>query len=94
MRPRTRRMLTWLIPLVVALGFIGISVTQMVAEGAAECRVCVTFKSQRNCATGRGPTEKEAQDEAHRSACSRMTAGVTEAFACPNVAADEVSCKP
>lgn len=91
-KTKSRRWLTWLIPLVVITGFFGLMVSQMIAEGAVECRVCVTFKSQRQCMTGRGPTEEKAREEAHRSACSRMTNGVTEAFACPNQPADDVRC--
>jgi hypothetical protein len=82
----------WLIPLIVGLGLFGLLLYQLIGEGAMECKVCVSFKGQRQCATGVGPTKEVATEEAHRSACSRMAAGVTEAFACPQKAADEVTC--
>jgi hypothetical protein len=82
----------WLIPLIVGLGLFGLLVYQLMGEGAVECKVCVSFKGQRHCATAVGPTEDEASEEAHRSACSRMTSGVTEAFACPDKPADVVTC--
>ena len=87
------RHLTWIIPLLVFGGFFAVVVMSFLKAGVVDCRVCVTFQGQRQCATGLGPTENEAREEAHRSACSRMTAGVTEAFACPKQPADEVQCK-
>ena len=94
MPKRRSRHLTWIIPLVVIAGFFAAVLLSIMGEGAAECRVCVIFAGQRQCATGRAPTLAKAQEEAHRSACSRMASGVTEAFACPNQPADEVKCKP
>ena len=83
----------WLIALIVGLGLFGLLLYQLVTgQGAMECTVCVSFKGQRHCATGIGPTKPVASEEAHRSACSRMTAGVTEAFACPQKPADSVTC--
>jgi hypothetical protein len=82
----------WLIPLAIALGFSGVLVYQLVGEGAVECKVCVTFKGQRRCATGIGPSAAEASQEAHRSACARMASGVTDSFACPNRPRDEETC--
>jgi hypothetical protein len=93
MPKRGFRHLTWIIPLVVLTGFFAAVLASMLGEGAAECRVCVSFEGQRQCATGKAPTEAAAREEAHRSACSRMAAGVTEAFACPNQPPDEVQCK-
>jgi hypothetical protein len=81
-----------LIPVLIALGLVGLITFQLLKLGATECKVCVTFKEQRRCATARGPDRDKASEEAHRSACSRMTAGVTEAFACPRVVPDEVVC--
>jgi hypothetical protein len=82
----------WVVPLIVGLGLFGLLLYQLMGEGAMECKVCVSFKGQRHCATGRGPDRKVASEEAHRSACSRMTSGVTEAFACPEKPPDEVTC--
>lgn len=81
-----------LVPVFIVLGLVGLLVYQLLGEGAHECRVCVTFMGQRRCGTAVGPGEKEARQEAHSTACSRMTRGVTEAFACPNVMPDEVIC--
>lgn len=81
-----------LIPVLIALGLAGLLTLQLFREGEAECKVCVTFKGQRRCATAKAPDKDKATEEAHRSACSRMTAGVTEAFACPQVVPDEIVC--
>ncbi|HEY0708449.1 MAG TPA: hypothetical protein VGG33_16705 [Polyangia bacterium] len=81
-----------LIPVLIALGLVALITYQLLGQGQTECKVCVVFKEQRRCATARGPDRAKASEEAHRSACSRMTAGVTEAFACPKVVPDEVVC--
>lgn len=82
----------WLIPLIVGLGLFGLLLYQLVGQGSMQCKVCVSFKGQRQCASGVGATREVASEEAHRSACSRMASGVTEAFACPNKEPDEVTC--
>jgi hypothetical protein len=76
----------------IVLGVVALLVYQLISEGGVKCRVCVTFKSQRKCGTASAPSETEARREAQNTACSQMTQGVTESFACPNVEPDEVSC--
>jgi hypothetical protein len=87
------RILKRLAPALIALALAGLVVYQLISQAKIECRVCVTFDGRRNCATGVAPVQAEAREEAHRSACALLTSGVTEAFACPNTAPDEVSCK-
>ena len=82
-----------LVPALIVLGLVALLVYQLIGEGEAECSVCVVFNDRRQCATAVGPTQALATEEAHRSACSRLANGVTEAFACPNVAPDAVTCK-
>lgn len=81
------------VPAVVALALIALAVYQLIAQSQVECMVCVRFNNLRECATASAPDEPEAREAAHRSACSLMTSGVSDAFACPRVAADEVRCK-
>jgi hypothetical protein len=81
-----------IVPIVVVLGLIGLLLYQLIGQGQTECKVCVTFRGQRRCATAVAAARPAAQQEAQRSACSRLASGVTESFACPNVAPDEVTC--
>ena len=81
-----------LVPILIALGLVALLVYQLTAAGGVECNVCVVFKERRQCATAKAATEAAAREEAHRSACSRISSGVTEAFACPNVAPEQVTC--
>lgn len=81
-----------LIPALIALGLTGLLVYQL-TQTQVECKVCVVFKNYRKCATAAADTEGAAREEAQRSACSLMAYGVSEAFACPKVAPDEVSCQ-
>jgi hypothetical protein len=82
-----------LVPVFIALGVVGLLVYQLFAQAQIECRVCVTYKGMRKCATAAAPEKAQAAEEAQRSACSLLTSGVTEAFACPNAPPDEVVCK-
>lgn len=81
-----------LIPVLIALALAGLLTHQLFKEGGIECKVCVTFKGQRRCATAKAPDKDKAAEEAQRSACSLVTAGVTEAFACPKLEPDDVVC--
>jgi hypothetical protein len=81
-----------IVPTVVVLGLIGLLIYQLVKQGSTECKVCVTFKERRQCATAVAASRAVAAEEAQRSACSLVASGVTEAFACPNVAPDDVTC--
>jgi hypothetical protein len=78
----------------VGLGLVGLLVFQLVSEGAVECRLCVTFAGQRQCATARGPNEKAARGEAQNTACTRMSLDREGSTVCPNVPPEELRCKP
>jgi hypothetical protein len=82
-----------LVVVAIVLGVVGLLVYQLIGEAGVQCRVCVTFKGQRKCGTAVGPGAAEAKREAQNTACSQMTQGVTESFACPNVEPDEVTCE-
>jgi len=81
-----------LIPALIVLGLCGLLIYQL-TQTKVECKVCVTWKGFRKCATAAANQESAAREEAHRSACSLMASGVSEAFACPNVEPDEVQCQ-
>lgn len=81
-----------IVPALIVLGLVGLLLYQLLGQGSTECKVCVTFKEHRQCATAVAPTRETATEEAQRSACSRVASGVTDSFACPNVPPDEVTC--
>jgi hypothetical protein len=81
-----------IVPALIVLALVALLLYQLIGQGATECKVCVTFKTSRQCATAVAATEAEAREEAHRSACSRIASGVTDSFACPKVPADAVTC--
>lgn len=81
-----------LIPAAIAVALGALAATQLLSQGALECRVCVTFDGNRQCAQARGPSEEEARREAQQSACSLIAHGVSKAMKCPNVEPDEVRC--
>lgn len=82
-----------IIPVVLALGLLAYAFYQVGAQSQVVCQVCVRFNNLRECATASGTKEEMARDEAQRSACSRMSSGVSDAVACPRVTPDTVSCK-
>lgn len=83
-----------LLPLVLVVALLVLAVFQLVGQSTVECKVCVRFNQLRECATAAAPAEAEAREAAQRSACSRLTSGVSDAFNCPRVIPEEVSCKP
>ena len=82
-----------LVPAIIVLGLVALLIYQLLGEGQAECTVCVVFKGGRQCSTVVGPTKEVATEEAHRTACSQLAKGVTDSFACPNVAPVSTICK-
>ena len=64
------------------------------ARANEECRVCVEFNGQSNCATALGRTAKEATETAHSTACGPVARGMNETIACGNRAPVSVQCAP
>ena len=59
----------------------------------AECSLCVEFNGQRQCRTGSGATQEDAQSAAQRAACAVMTSGMAETIECDNVIPTRVQCQ-
>ncbi|HEY6807736.1 MAG TPA: hypothetical protein VI160_03020 [Gemmatimonadales bacterium] len=79
------------IAVVVAIGALFFFMTT--AHATQECRVCVEYKGQRNCATAAGTTAAEATNGAHTTACGPIASGMNETIACGNTAPALVECK-
>ncbi len=54
------------------------------------CRVCITFKGNRDCRTASGETRQQAERTAVTTVCAQLAGGVTESNQCENTAPDSV----
>lgn len=52
------------------------------SRAKVECRVCVEFRGQANCATAVGATEQEAREGAQTTACGPIASGMDQTIAC------------
>jgi hypothetical protein len=59
----------------------------------AECSLCVEFNGLRQCRTGSGASQEDAQAAAQRAACAVMTSGMAETIQCANVIPTRVQCQ-
>jgi predicted transcriptional regulator len=64
------------------------------ARARVECRVCVEFHGQTNCATAVGASEQAARDGAQTTACGPIASGMDEQIGCSRVAPASVRCQP
>ncbi len=83
-----------LVPAVIVIGLAVVLVVQLVNKGAVQCRICLTFNGQRQCATARGDDRAQAEREAQESACSLVAHGVSERMSCPRLRPDIAECTP
>ncbi|MCZ6918738.1 MAG: hypothetical protein O7I93_18330 [Gemmatimonadetes bacterium] len=58
-----------------------------------ECSLCVEFNGQRQCRTGSGASQEDAQAAAQRAACAVMAAGMAESIQCDNQIPTNVQCQ-
>lgn len=84
---------TRLLTTVFLVGIIALVVWLSTSIGAVECRVCIDFGGQRNCATAAAPTEAEAVQSARTTACGTISGGVRDSIACGNTPPSERTCK-
>ena len=80
---------TWL-GILFAVLVVGYLVISSFQRQAFKCQVCITFKGNRNCATGAAQTEAEAMRTATTTACATIAGGVTESNQCENTPPDTV----
>lgn len=55
-----------------------------------QCRICITFKGQRDCRTASGETREETERAAITTACAQLSSGVVESSQCANTPPDSV----
>jgi hypothetical protein len=64
----------------------------LLKQSTAKCQLCLEFNNQNQCSEARGPTEKDALEEAQRNACAIVSSGVTDTLACHRTTAKSTSC--
>ena len=72
---------------VLVLGYIMISSFR---QQGFRCRVCMSFKGNRDCRTASAATEQEALRTAVTNACAQLSGGVTESNQCENTPPESV----
>jgi len=82
---------TWIF-LAVFTVFVAYLVFGSLRTVQAECSLCVEFRGQRQCRTGSGATQAEAESAAQRAACAVMAFGMDDSIACGNARPQELSC--
>lgn len=54
------------------------------------CRVCMSFKGNRDCRTASAATQQEALRTAVTNACAQLSGGVIESSQCENTAPESI----
>ena len=80
MSPSRRRLLA----ILGILGFVAFVIWSTMSAQGVECRVCVRFDGQDNCATATAASEEEAAQTALTTACGPLARGMNDAIACGN----------
>ena len=57
-----------------------------------QCEVCVEYKGRQACSTAQAADVLQAEAQAHSSACSQITGGVTETLECDRTPASLRRC--
>lgn len=79
-----------LLGIVVVIAILAALTYNTMQLGSHSCKVCITYKSNENCATASGSTRAEAVKTAVTTACGPISGGVTETIQCGNLAPDSV----
>ena len=80
---------TWLAVLFAVL-VLGYLVTSSMKRQPFRCQVCITFKGNRDCATGAAESEADALRAATMTACAQISGGVIESNQCENTPPDSL----
>ncbi len=78
---------------VIGLAFVGYLLWSTLAAQAAECRVCVTFGPEQNCASASAATNAAARRSAQSTACGTLAHGMNDAIACESRTPLSEQCK-
>jgi hypothetical protein len=72
--------------------FIAALVYTTIEQTGVECRVCITYKGQSECATVVGSDRALAQMQATSTACTYLSSGVTDSISCSSTRPDSLDC--
>jgi len=59
----------------------------------SECDLCIEYNGQRQCRSGSGSDNAEANDAAQRAACAVLASGMAASIKCQNVMPTNVQCR-
>ena len=83
-------------PVVAAVLIVGLAAFLLwstLGAQRAQCRACVEFDGQRNCAAASASTEAEATKSAVSTACGVLARGMDQSIACDNTKPVSLECK-
>ena len=81
---------TTLLAIAFAVLVLGYLVISSFRPQGFRCRVCITFKGQRDCRTASAATRQEALRTATTNACAQLSGGVIESNQCESTPPDSV----
>lgn len=64
------------------------------ARAKVECRVCMQYKGQSNCAAAVGPTRDAAGQAAQTTACGPIASGMDQQIECSRTPPASAECRP
>jgi hypothetical protein len=82
-----------LVAALVVVALIAFLVWSTLGSQRVECRACVEYGGQRNCASASAPTREEAARSAQATACGPVARGMNESIACANRPPAELVCR-
>jgi hypothetical protein len=83
-----------LLAVLLVLGFVAWVIWSSVGAQAVECRVCLQFNGQENCAVASAANEEAAARTAQNTACGPLARGMNDAIACDNTPPAVRTCRP
>ena len=66
----------------LGLAFVAAVIWAAFEATQVQCEICVEYKGRKACSTAQAADVLQAEAQAHSSACSLVTGGVTETLEC------------
>lgn len=79
--------------LVAILAMAGLLLWSTLRAQREQCRVCVDWQGQHNCATASAATREEASRSAQSTACGPIALGMDASIACSNRPPASLQCE-
>ena len=76
----------------IGIAFVSAVIWYALDATNVECEICVDYKGRHACSVSRAADLETAEMQAHSSACSQVTGGVTETLECDRIMASVKRC--